>query len=284
MRRRNAWSSAAVLVVLAGAMVVHRCERRACEWCQPASRARSRGGRQALEGSRAPRLSASDLESFGGIGSTGGAGPAQRTDFTGLFSRSAGGVFLLGGIAPNGEPLHDIWFARIGEGWSERRFTDGTVLGEVRAATYSFRDESLWVLDVVPNGSHDELRLLRMDPTAGPVDKIASWRLKKKHTRHYLTVDRDGGILMTTVGPKKRGFSVARIAAEEKPGGPLVVSLKLKMKGDLALPPVVSPVSYAFVLRQRDGTARITRFPALPPAHRCRFEDLDDDDDDDKRF
>jgi hypothetical protein len=218
-------------------------------------------------------VAASDLETFGDIGSTGGAGPAQRTDFTGLFSRTAGGVFLLGGIAPNGQAVHDIWFARIGGGWSERRFTDGTVLGEVRAATYSFRDESLWVLDVVPNGSHDELRLLRMDPTAGPVDKIASWRLKKKHTRHYLTVDRDGGILMTTVGAKKRGFSVARIAAE-KPGGPLVVSLKRKMKGDLALAPVVSPVSYAFVLRQRDGTARITRFPALPPAHRCGFEEL----------
>jgi hypothetical protein len=77
--------------------------------------------------------------------------PSPREGFAAVFSRGEDAAWVLGGKdLVSGEPLHDLWMRRVeGPGdWREIHVA-GYTPGRVLAATWSYADHRLWILDVV---------------------------------------------------------------------------------------------------------------------------------------
>ncbi len=200
-----------------------------------------------------------DTNSDGNLVFSSAIAPSSRQNFVSVFSRAAGGVFLLGGTDPqSGATLHDVWFVGRSGQWSKLRY-GAFALGQVLAATYSFGDQQLWVLDriVGPLGVH-QVRLTRLAGDGGHAQMVAEWLDLKPSETWYLSVDRDGGILLTgsdAVSNTTVRFSIA---------GPCPVAVAaVKLSGALALRPVVDPFSYAFVYWQSSTQLAIARRPTL---------------------
>ncbi len=138
--------------------------------------------------------------------SAAGPTPPARSGAQAFFSKSAGGLFVAGGMTP-GAALHDVWFRRFGEGW--RRVDTGRYAPEqVLAATYAFADRKLWLLD----GSAVSARLVRIDVESGAVQTLAMCQRGGTFTRHWLSVDADGSVLLTS---SSAGMSrIARVAVD----------------------------------------------------------------------
>ncbi|MBL8740355.1 MAG: hypothetical protein JNK04_04645, partial [Myxococcales bacterium] len=88
-------------------------------------------------------------------------GPASRTGFTPVYSRYDDLAFVVGGTLVGGGDAGDIWMRQVKGtlGWTNIT-PSGLGLKKVLAATYSFRDGTLWVLD--ENSSANTRRLIRV--------------------------------------------------------------------------------------------------------------------------
>jgi hypothetical protein len=165
---------------------------------------------------------------------------------------------LVGGKdATTGLPSHDIWYSALGGGWDPIATPDFAV-GEALAATYSYADERLWVLDHAPDASgKEQVRLTRIDPVRRVAETVAMWERQRSGDRYWLDVDGDGGLLLTITSEVSNRSKIVRIDAQT-----LLVLIR-GVTGALLEGPVVSDDGYDFAFRRRDGSIRIR--------HRRRF-------------
>jgi hypothetical protein len=159
--------------------------------------------------------------------------------------------------------MHDLWFQPV-QGDFSHVDLGNFALGDVQAATFTFSDHRLWVLDEALD-THT-LRLLRIDPTKGSVETLAGWTHPSRHcrrassARYSLVVGSKGTPLLTisrgdqnTVLELKVGRRGLRASAMET------------VQGRLSGAPVVDMVGLSYVLKQRDGSFRVERRRALRP-------------------
>jgi hypothetical protein len=181
--------------------------------------------------------------------------PSPRTAFLTFLSRSADGVFLVGGQdAHSQQTLHDIWFLRLNQDWAQLPLTTG----DARAATYSFADRRLWLVDHVAGVSPaDATRVTRVDPNTGASEDFLLVPDFDAGHQEFLAVDRDGSILLSVSSSSPPvGTYTARISLA---GGAPVVSLIEFENGLLSRPVVVDDYGYSFVFAHEDGTIEIKR-------------------------
>jgi hypothetical protein len=205
---------------------------------------------------------ATELPNGGGIGlgSPLNDPPSPRQGFTTLFSRAAGGAYVIGGQdQATHEQLNDIWFFRLGGQWARSTYTDYD-LGSVLAATFSFADDKLWLLDQVPpTKGHGQtaVRLARLDPFGGSAQIVGSWPLMHSSAYCFLSVVRDGGVLLNISRDGRNATVRFTAGPDAKP------TLILRQAGALAIGPVIDSHSYAFVGWKSANHLRITRRSAL---------------------
>ncbi|MBI4955416.1 MAG: DUF4779 domain-containing protein [Myxococcales bacterium] len=117
-------------------------------------------GTDVVEGVLRDGLLAGTTADFARVPPTRAGSPSPRHDFAGVFSRAEDRAFVVGGVEDaTSELAGDIWYRAVeGEGeWQEAPLGDFRV-GTVLAATWSYVDHRLWVLDEVPaepeHGAH----------------------------------------------------------------------------------------------------------------------------------
>ena len=181
--------------------------------------------------------------------------PSPRTDFTAVYSRSSGRLFVVGGKEQaTGELAGEIWQrgTNAGDTWL-RLPSQGFTPGKVLAATYSYRDRSLWILDEVRVGHHLALgRLTRVNAGTGEADVVKTWPRLKLFDKHWMMLDRDGSVLLFASSSHTRAHWVFKLDPEE---GALVGMRR--NKGMLAGRPSVDTEGYSF-LWQRKASDRPT--------------------------
>lgn len=221
-------------------------------WADDACRASSRSGGQLFSAA---------------VRSSSNAVPPPRTSTSALYSRHLNGYFLVGGKTDNGVELGDVWFHPLQQGdWAE--ITPTAPLGRVLAATYSFGDGRLWIVDELQTGGHSNARLLAVS-LAGEVEVVFRARALLPGSTPYLSVDNDGTILLAVAEPDV--YRVYRVATtpcrtlERMRGG----------RGHLVRPVVVDESGYSFILDGANQTLRLERRWFADAEHEDR--DLDDD-------
>jgi hypothetical protein len=186
-----------------------------------------------------------------------------REGFIAVFSRSEDRAFVLGGHdASTGETLHDLWMRPVeGPGaWSQFEL-DGFEVGSVLAATWSYLDHRLWMVDEVPVDSEGDMeaRLYRVEPYLGAVQLVGAWRHQPERDRVSLVLDRDGAVLLVTSSTTRAAHSVVRFEATPYAARkPLRVSLR-HWPGALAATPFADAAGYSFVLRGPEGALQLER-------------------------
>ena len=188
----------------------------------------------------------------------------RRKGFMAVFSRSEDRAFVLGGYDPSTrKPLHDLWMRPVeGPGeWREIELDDFEV-GRVLAATWSYVDHRLWVLDEVAVGSGQakERRLYRVEPYLGVVQLVGAWPRRAAFDAHFLVLDRDGAVLLAGSSTIKNFHAVVRIEATPyKSGKSQGISFRLRRPNSLACAPFADAVGYSFALGGPEGTLLLER-------------------------
>jgi hypothetical protein len=189
-----------------------------------------------------------------GIGAFGA--PTPRSEFLTVFSRNVGGVFLVGGKdAESGGLLNEVRLFRFGGiGWS--KIVPQRSLGQVDAATFSVADGKLWVLDH-RRSQHLLLRrtvarLLRIDPWTTATEELGEWSWDEDlWNKHFLALDRDGGVLLLAASHSKCRSRVARIRVDGQ--GDAYAEI---IEDDVPYTtdgPLVDRDEYGFIVRNRDA-------------------------------
>ncbi|MEZ4221371.1 MAG: thrombospondin type 3 repeat-containing protein [Polyangiaceae bacterium] len=225
-------------------------------------------------------LSQRDLISLGGIddGVTSSAATfnvlPQRFESVGVYSRSQGRVFLLGGKDSAGSPMAEIWSRVLGEPtWQVLPPPADLTLGEVLTATYSHGDGLLWIVDEKP-GKHFlvQRRLLTYDPRTAETRVLLERLGLPQWSRHSLVTDRDGSVLLVTGGTVAPVFVIARFRNDT---AGLQVETSNPMVGHLEAPLVVDDDGY-WLIRRPPGLKkgldpeRLSSLPLKPvKLHSC---------------
>jgi hypothetical protein len=189
-------------------------------------------------------------------------GPSPREGFVGVYSRSAGGVFVVGGAdSVTGTNLNEIWFSPILGAWQKFAMPN-YVLGHVQAAAFSFADRHLWVLDSSPDAlGITWMRLSRIAAFGSTVDTIATWPSLGLATAWFLTIDQDGALLITSTSAALGSSLTERLEVS----GPLnLVTEIFSDPGALVAAPVVDMNGYSYVVAGPvAGSLRVHRFASL---------------------
>jgi hypothetical protein len=236
---------------------------------------------EAIVDSRAGVVAASSLD--GGLGSlfeasaADGPLPPPRAGYASLFSRRAGGAFVIGGADADGVIQRDVWFLPFGGSWNPIPLGD-VRLGRVLAATYAFGDDHLWLVDELdelanPTSHISRARILRVDPAGGGTKIMSLASRRPAPFTAFLSVDRDGAALLALAGEAR--FTILRLRS--KSNGGLVVGRVRTERGKLVRAPIVDDSGYSFVVAAPDGGLRVRRREALRPVD-CDDDDEDEDD------
>ncbi len=192
-------------------------------------------------------------------------GPAPRSDFQAVYSRALGRLFLVGGNdLTTRQATHDIWWFDLDAYQWNRVALDGYAPERVLAATYSYRDRHLWVLDDYKVGAFRRARLVRIDPATGQSEQIgawprAIWPRDGVFDKHWLMLDSDGNVLFVASSEWVKEHAVVRIALD---GSPHVDGIRLAPRA-LLLPPAVDSEGYTFVLEKKNHMPIVQRVKDL---------------------
>jgi hypothetical protein len=183
--------------------------------------------------------------------------PTPRSSFQTVLSRTAGAMFVLGGVAPvTQSSLTDIWMQVTGQRWAQLHLA-GYSPHAILASTFSYADRHLWVLDELQFDSEQNLqiRLLRIDPFApsGATYAVVAVGQPASSTSYFLSVDHDGALLLTAVSPS--GTVLTRITAEAQPH----IRVVRFEAAQLVRGPIIDDFGYSFILLQSDGTFSVER-------------------------
>ncbi len=175
----------------------------------------------------------------------------RREGLRAVYSRQLGELYLVGGRDDAGEERGDIAAYHL-ESDTWRTLAPRDALGTVLAATYSFTDRSLYVLDQ-PN--RFAVRLLRVHALSGETEKLAEWQpLPFEQTS--LSTDVDGRVLFLLSSEDEH--ALFRIGLKE---GAWVAEELLQGRGDAVHPVVVDEDGYVVYVRAR--TLSGTRYASL---------------------
>ncbi|MCU0655637.1 MAG: hypothetical protein MUF64_10215 [Polyangiaceae bacterium] len=176
-------------------------------------------------------------------------------------------MFVVGGKNASNVLLGDIWSRTFTGAWAQWTPTlVGTstryFVGQVLAATFSYRDDCLYVLDI-PSGS-TQVRLVRVS-TRQQVEVLGTWN-RTATTRSWLTLDRDGGVLLSVARDSTAQTRVFRL---DNPtpigsGAPTVAGL-MELTTAVTEPPLVDAGSYWFLGRKSSDRNPDVRRPTTLP-------------------
>ncbi len=209
------------------------------------------------------------------LGTCSSTGPSARTGHSASYVRALDGVLVAGGET-NGLANHDVWLLPLagppvdvtpttlhatacGSCGSEVK-----PIGTIRAVTYSFADQKLWMLDDVAYGKSTFVRLSRAS-LRGSLEVLALFPKLGFFDRSWLTLDRDGAVLATLARSANPGWVTARLEVD---GPSLRVTGLLRIPGtQLLAPPITSAKSYSFVVKRGNAIALERRSDAtkVPP-------------------
>lgn len=189
--------------------------------------------------------------------------PEERTATISLYSRHLRGYFLVGGRTSSGEELHDLWFHSVSGGvWEE--ILPSISLGRIYAATFSFADGRLWIVDEKTERRYSEVRLLTVDLAGNAELLFSTRRNSRSELTPFLSVDNDGSVLLAIAGD--RDFSVYRVTTRPC----RTLERILREKGHLVRAPIADEAGYSFVLEGRNDSLKLD--------HRRRANGDSDDD------
>ena len=205
-----------------------------------------------------------------------GPRPAPRTAFVPVFSRVEQRAFVVGGDDPTtGAHSGEVWM--LGQaGWSKVPL--GTFAPqEVLAATWSFADRRLWILDKAIN-SPPVVRLTRVEPYLGHVDSVAQWPWTGTWDKQYLVIDARGKVLLASSSTSTNKTALAHFEVAPFIGDAKVsVDSFRTFNGALALPPIADLSGTTLFRFDAKKGVYLVRRRALV----AKGEDGDDEDDDD---
>ena len=196
--------------------------------------------------------------------------PSARHDFVGVFSRVEDRAFVVGGVEDaSGVEAGDIWHRAV-EGQSPwtRVPLGAHRVGRVLAATWSYVDDRLWVLDEIAatgksKGKARRVRLYRVEPYLGVVSLVGEWPMQPAVDRRWLVLDLDGQVLLATSSSSAKIHTLARFEATAYDSlAPLGFSLA-RRPGQLLLPPLADERGYSFVFAGPGGVPELVRRSSL---------------------
>jgi len=189
-------------------------------------------------------------------------GSPHAKDYVAVLTRMRRGVFVVGGVALEDDtPTGEIWFSALGKKTWGRYGTGNYAPHLVLAATYSFVTDDLYVLDETADG---DARLVAVHLGKFTTTTIGVWKRHAEWDQHWLTVDRDGALLLaSSTSAKKKRHRITRI--DVRGGLPPAIDGVLEGKKPLVLPPLVDAVGYTLVVKQDSGNdrANMIRLDAL---------------------
>lgn len=206
------------------------------------------------------------------------ASSQARFDFTGVYSRSSGRVFLLGGRSADGTPVQDVWIRSLSEEvW--QAVPPSEALGKVLAATYSHLDRLLWLVDELPAhpAAFVTRRVLTFEPDSGRVRVVFERRSPINSFTHALFTDRDGSVVLALGGKAPPRHRLVRFRRAD--GSP-TIELSKPLLGEFAMTPVADEAGYWLVKRPPGAkkplqAERLDRLPLEPtPGHSALPEGL----------
>ncbi len=187
-------------------------------------------------------------------------GPAARTEFVPVYSRVEDLAFVVGGkLTSTGGESREIWWRQVrgSEGWTlVPALTSGRAslrLEHVLAATYSFRDEMLWVLD----DDRSRRRLLRIDPFSGNVDVVGTWTVSSAFTKQWLVLDLDGNVVLASSSPTAFGIARFQSAGLNPTVTPTIVNFEQGARA-LLLAPAVDALGSSILTRVSSSANYVT--------------------------
>ncbi len=137
-----------------------------------------------------------------------------RHDFTPVYSRALGAVFLIGGVDGTGSAMNELWAQSVDTdaAWSKLPLV-GYKPAPVIGATYSSTEGKLWVLDEDPVIGQVIVRrrLVRIDPGSGRGTVVGSWVVPNLFDSHWLRIDRDGALLLIASSSKSKKHAIIRL-------------------------------------------------------------------------
>jgi hypothetical protein len=157
-----------------------------------------------------------------------------RSGFGAAWSRTANALFIAGGLGIRGVPQTTLWKWGPATGWSSVEIIGGSPR-QVRAATFSHRDQRMWMVDDIGG----VLYLVRINPATGQVVTFVEHAVLANMEEVWLTTVDDGRVLLagnTATG----GLELALLAAtpfDDQAAVDVVGSLQ--QSGSLAAPPAV---------------------------------------------
>jgi hypothetical protein len=183
-----------------------------------------------------------------------GDGPEARTDYEAVYSRALGQLFVVGGLDPvTHQDSGTIWSRKVdvGVSWAQVP-SSGYAPARVLAATFSYRDGKLWVLDEVKHGSLKRARLVRLDPATGEFEQIGLWPRLGLYNQHWLVLDKGGEVLLVASTDVLRNHVVVRF---DNHGANFSLDRVVFGQGALAFKPMVDEGGYSFIINKKpDGS------------------------------
>lgn len=179
--------------------------------------------------------------------------PSQRTGFVAVLSRSAGGVFVIGGRDYNADvDLHDVHLWRPDVGWST--IVPSIELGPVEAATFSPADGKLWILE----RRTDSYSLLRVSPWTGETEQLGTWTRGAVWDQHFLAVDRDGYPLLVASSRANQQSKAAPLRVDD--GRVYAGKVDQESIPYTTSGPIVDKDEYGFIVRdETDAVTSVVR-------------------------
>jgi len=193
-------------------------------------------------------------------------GITARTGYTPLFSRILGSVFIIGGSDVNGA-THEIWMVPDGA-LPTQLVVPGYQPYHVIAATIATSDRMLWILDQQPGSNNTwTARLVRINIRSMAHEIVWQGPRSWVFDSHWLTVDRDGQVLLTGSSSSTHTNVVIKFKSVPFSMGTAEPVLMQILGSTLLGPPVVDSNGYLLLmpsmLMQSLGGISSIRVPEL---------------------
>ncbi len=182
-------------------------------------------------------------------------GPSERSNFVGVYSRADDLAFVVG----DGE----VWFRSVvgDRPWQlsprSERYQPETIL----AATWSFRDQKLWILDTVDGIA----RLTRLHPFTGFSERVSEWEFSGRFDQQWLRVTLDGNVLLFSSSTEAETHGIALFHSEGmKAGAPVTVAALHLNDRNLLYEPTVDRGGVSLTLAAERGGIQRLRHNTVP--------------------
>ena len=184
-----------------------------------------------------------------------GGSPAAREAFTGVYSRADDLAFVVSDS--------EVWFRSV-EGplpWTQTRLEQGYSPKRVLAATWSFRDQKLWILDRIKRRA----RLTRVHPFTGHWDTVGEWQLSNDYHDQWLGVALDGNVILFSSSKKNDAHGAALFHSVALHAfAPVEVARLYSHAGELLFEPTIDKLGMSLAVPKGRDEIEVLRYTELP--------------------